>query len=136
MQPYGRFEIVDRAGQPIDDTVAARDDVWRATLVDGAVKVLGYEDAGQSYPLVVQAGNDLWINVYNPTDAALAAAFEIVYGRELERAITFALGGNIQRLEIYPDGRVVQNTFSAPSVFRHEPLAVPDFEPAPPSGIP
>ncbi len=136
LQTYGRYEILDGDGQPIDDTVAARDDLWRVSLADGAMSVLGYEDAGQSYPLVVQAGNDVWINVYNPTDAALAAAFEIVYGRELESAITFALGGLIQRLEIYPDGRVVQNTFSAPSVFRHEPLAVPDFEPVPPAGIP
>lgn len=136
LQAYGRYEILDGGGLPIDDTVAARDDLWRVSLADGAVSVLGYEDAEQSYPLVVQAGNDVWINVYNPTDAALAAAFEIVYGRELERAITFALGGNIQRLEIYPDGRVVQNTFSAPAVFVHEPLAVPDFEPAPPEGVP
>ena len=134
-QPYGRFEILDRAGQAIGDTVAARDDVWRATLADGASTVLGYEDAGRSYPLVVQAGNDHWINVYNPTDAALAAAFQTVYGRPLERAITFALGGLIQRLEIYPDGRVIQNTFSAPAVFRHEPLAVPEFEPVPPEGL-
>lgn len=136
LQPYGRFEIVDRAGQPIDDTVAARDDVWRATPADGASVTLAFDDDGQTYPLVIQAGNDVWINVYNPTDAAISAAFEAIYGRELERAITFALGGNIQRLEIYLDGRVVQNTFSAPAVFRHEPLAVPDFEPVPPVGIP
>ena len=87
-----------------------------------------------SYPLVVQAGNDHWINVYGPNEAALAAAFETVYGRELELAITFALGHRSQRLEIYPDGRVAQNTFSAPAVYVHEPLAVPDFEPAPPAG--
>ena len=84
---------------------------------------------------MVQAGNDQWINIYSPTDAALAAAFETVYGRALEPAITFALGGHIQRLEVYPDGRVVQNTFSAPAVYRHEPLAIPDFEPVPPAGI-
>ena len=136
LQPYGRFELLDRAGQAIGDTVAARDDIWRVTLADGASTALAFSDAGQSHPLVVQAGNDHWINVYNPTDAALAAAFETVYGRALEPAITFALGGLIQRLEVYPDGRVVRNTFSAPAVFLHEPLAVPDFEPVPPAGIP
>ena len=135
LQPYGRFELLDPAGQAIGDTVAARDDIWRVTLADGAGTALAFDDDGQSRPLVVQAGNDHWINVYNPTDAAMAAAFQTVYGRELEPAITFALFGNIQRLEIYPDGRVVQNTFSAPAVFLHEPLAVPDFEPVPPAGL-
>ena len=134
-RPLGRFEILDSDGQPIGDTVLAQDDVWRATPADGASVTLAFDDDGRNYPLVVQAGNDHWINVYNPTDAALAAAFETVYGRALEPAITFALGGRIQRLEIYPDGRVVQNTFSAPAVFRHEPLAVPAFEPVPPAGL-
>ena len=135
-RPRGRFEILDRDGQPIGDSVLAAGDVWRATPAERAEAVLAFEFEDASYPLVVQAGNDHWINVYDPTDAALAAAFASVYGRELELAITFALGANIQRLEIYPDGRVHQNTFSAPAVFRHEPLAVPDFEPVPPAGIP
>ncbi len=134
-RPLGRFEILDRDGQPIGDSIMAGGDVWRATPADGASAALAFDDDGQAYPLVVQAGNDHWVNIYSPTDAALAAAFETVYGRPLERAITFALGGRIQRLEVYPDGRVVQNTFSAPAVFRHEPLAVPDFEPVHPAGL-
>ena len=92
-----------------------------------------YDD--RPHPLVVQADNDYWINVYGPNEAVLAAAFESVYGRELEQAITFALGDRSQRLEIYPDGRVVQNTFSAPAVFVHEPLPIPDFEAVPPEGV-
>ena len=108
---------------------------WRRPR-PGRTIALAFEHESRSYPLVVRAGNDHWINVYGPTDAALAAVFEVVYGRELEPAITFALGDRTQRLEIYPDGRVVQNTFSAPAVFVHEPLAVPDFEPAPPAGLP
>jgi len=135
-RPRGRFEILDRDGQPIGDSVLAGDDVWRATPAVGAETTLAFEFEDESFPLVIQAGNDHWINVYDPTDAALAAAFESVYGRALELAITFGLGGRIQRLEIYPDGRVHQNTFSAPAVFRHEPLAVPGFEPAPPEGLP
>ncbi|MCY4114193.1 MAG: hypothetical protein OXG33_09700, partial [Chloroflexi bacterium] len=136
MQPYGRFEILDRAGQPISDSVLAKGDVWRVTPAAGAGVALTFDEDGQPYPLVVRAGNDHWINVYNPTDAALAAVFETVYGRPLEPAITFGLGGRTQRLEIYPDGRVFQNTFSAPAVFLHEPLAIPEFEPVPPAGIP
>jgi len=134
-RPHGRLEILDRHGHPIGDSVLAGADVWLAAPAAGAETALAFEFEGESYPLVVQAGNDHWINVYDPTDAALAAAFESVYGRELELAITFALGAQIQRLEIYPDGRVHQNTFSAPAVFRHEPLAVPDFEPVPPDGL-
>ena len=85
---------------------------------------MAFEFEDESYPLVVQAGNDVihWINIYRPTEAAMVAAFETVYGRELDLlAITFALGYELarahrtQRLEIYPDGRVVQNTFSAPT---------------------
>ena len=91
---------------------------------------------GISYPLIIKSDNDQWINIYGPTEIALQTAFEAVYGRALEPAITFALGGNIQRLEVYPDGRVIQNTFSAPSVFRHEPLAIPTFEPATPADLP
>ncbi len=134
-RPVGKFQILDRDGQPIDDSITANGDVWRATLAVGASAALQFDDNGRAYPLVVRSGNDHWINIYHPTDAALAAAFEAVYGRELEPAITFALGGRIQRLEVYPDGRVVQNTFSAPAVFRHEPLAVPDFQPVAPAGL-
>ena len=134
-RPVGQFGTVDGDGQALDEAITASGDVWRVTLAAGASALLQFEEDGQAYPLVVRAGNDYWINVYEPSDAALAAAFESVYGRELELAITFALGGRIQRLEVYPDGRVVQNTFSAPAVFVHEPLAIPDFEPAPPEGI-
>ena len=136
-RPLGEFRILDGDGQPIGDSITANGDVWRATtLADNASAALQFDDHGRAYPLVVRAGNDHWINIYGPTDAALAAAFETVYGRELEPAITFALGGRIQRLEVYPDGRVVQNTFSAPAVFLHEPLAVPDFQPVPPADLP
>ncbi|MDE2867322.1 MAG: hypothetical protein OXR64_14670 [Chloroflexota bacterium] len=134
-RPVGRFGILDREGQAVDDTIGARGDVLRVTPAADTSAILQFDQQGQAYPLVVQAGNDHWINIYDPTDAALAAAFEAVYGRALEPAITFALLGNIQRLEVYPDGRVVQNRFSAPAVFVHEPLAIPDFEPAPPEGL-
>ncbi|MCY4113761.1 MAG: hypothetical protein OXG33_07485 [Chloroflexi bacterium] len=135
-RPQGRYEILDRDGQPISDSVLAKGDIWRITPAAGASVDLTFDEDGQPYALVVRADNDHWINVYNPTDAALAAIFETVYGRELEPAITFALGGRTQRLEIYPDGRVVRNTFSAPAVFLHEPLAIPDFEPVPPRDVP
>ena len=134
-RPVGQFGTLDSHGRAIDDAISASGDVWRATLAADASAALQFDDGGQAYPLVAKAGNDHWINVYGPSDAALAAAFETVYGRELELAITFALGGRIQRLEVYPDGRVVQNTFSAPAVFLHEPLAIPDFEPALPEGL-
>ena len=134
-RPVGRFGTLDGDGQALDDAITASGDVWRVALATEVSALLHFEEDGQAYPLVVKAGNDHWINVYGPTDAVLAAAFESVYGRELELAITFALGGRIQRLEVYPDGRVVQNTFSAPAVFVHEPLAIPDFEPVPPEGV-
>ncbi len=134
-RPVGQFGTMDSAGEALDEAITAGGDVWRVTLATEARASLQFEMDGEAYPLVVQAGNDYWINVYGPSDAALAVAFESVYGRELELAITFALGGRIQRLEVYPDGRVVQNTFSAPAVFLHEPLAIPDFEPAPPEGL-
>ena len=134
-RPVGRFGTLDSDGHAVGEAIAASGDVWRATPAGGARASLHFDDNGRAYPLVVQAGNDHWINVYGPSDAVLAAAFEAVYGRKLEPAITFALGGRIQRLEVYPDGRVVQNTFSAPAVFLHEPLAIPDFEPVPPEGV-
>ena len=134
-RPTGQVQLLGDDGQPTDETINVSHDVWLATPAAGADIALAFEFEDQSYPLVVQAGNDHWINVYGPTEAAMVAAFETVYGRELELAITFALGHRTQRLEIYPDGRVVQNTFSAPAVFRHEPLAVPDFEPVPPAGL-
>ncbi len=136
MRPHGQVRLLDNDGQPTGAPINVNGDVWLATRAAGAAIALAFEHESRSYPLVVRAGNDHWINVYGPVDAVLAAAFEVVYGRELEPAITFALGDRIQRLQIYPDGRVVQNTFSAPAVFRHEPLAIPDFQPAPPAGLP
>lgn len=135
-RPEGRFHLLDEFGEATDETIYIGHDAWLATAAVGAETALAFEFEGESYPLVVRAGNDHWINIYRPTEAALVAAFETVYGRELEPAITFALGASVQRLEIYPDGRVVQNTFSAPAVYLHEPLAVPDFEPVPPAEIP
>ncbi|MDE2903556.1 MAG: hypothetical protein OXP73_11070 [Chloroflexota bacterium] len=135
MRPEGDLGLLDSLGQPIEATVKLGGDAWLATAVEGTVTTLAFTYNEQPHPLVVQAGNDYWINVYGPNETVLAAAFESVYGRELELAITFALGDRSQRLEIYPDGRVVQNTFSAPAVFGHEPLAVPDFEPVPPEGV-
>jgi hypothetical protein len=134
-RPNGEFHLLDD-GQATDDTINVGGDVWLATPAVGTEIALAFEFEGASYPLVVRADNDHWINVYGPTEAAMVAAFETVYGRELELAITFALGDRIQRLEVYPDGRVVQNTFSAPAVFLHEPLAIPDFEPVPPRDVP
>ena len=136
MRLHGRVRLLDNDGQPTGAPINVNGDVWLATPAAGAAIALAFEHESRSYPLVVRAGNDHWINIYGPVDAVLAAAFEVVYGRALEPAITFALGSRIQRLEIYPDGRVVQNTFSAPAVFRHEPLAIPDFQPAPPAGLP
>ena len=135
-RPAGEFHLLDADGKATDETITVGRDVWLVTPADGAQTALAFAVEGESYPLVVRAGNDHWINVYRPTEAAMVAAFETVYGRELELAITFGHGHRVQRLEIYPDGRVVQNTFSAPAVYLHEPLAVPDFEPAPPQGIP
>ena len=135
LRPEGDLELLDSVGQPLEDTVNLGGDAWLATAATGTTTTLAFMFNDQSYPLVVQAGNDHWINVYGPNEAALAAAFESVYGRKLEHAITFALGTRSQRLEIYPDGRVVQNTFSAPAVFGHEPLPIPDFEPVPPAGL-
>ena len=134
-RPQGHFKILDEYGHATGGSIKVSHDAWLATPAEGAKVALAFEYEGASYPLVVQDGNDLWINVYKPSEAVMAAAFETVYGRELELAITFALGDRSQRLEIYPDGRVVQNTFSAPAVFVHEPLAIPDFEPAPPAGL-
>ena len=134
-RPQGHFQLLDDDGQPTDDSINVNHDVWLATPADGVDIALAFEFESKSYPLVVQADNDHWINIYGPTEAAMVAAFETVYGRELELAITFAQGHRTQRLEIYPDGRVVQNTFSAPSVFRHDPLPIPDFEPVPPAGL-
>ena len=134
-RPAGEFNLLGDDGAATDETITVGHDVWLATPAAGAETALAFEFEGESYPLVVRAGNDHWINVYRPTEAAMVAAFETVYGRELEFAITFAHGERIQRLEIYPDGRVVQNTFSAPAVYLHEPLAVPDFEPEPPPGL-
>ena len=136
MRPHGQVRLLDNDGQPTGAPINVNGDVWLATPAAGAAIALAFEHESRSYPLVVRAGNDHWINIYGPVDAVLAAAFEVVYGRELEPAITFALGDRIQRLEIYPDGRVVQNTFSAPAVFRHEPLAIPDFQPALPADLP
>ena len=135
-RPHGQFPLLDDDGQATDETINLGGDVWLATPMVGAEVALAFEFEGESYPLVVRADNDHWINVYGPTEAAMVAAFETVYGRELELAITFALGHRIQRLEVYPDGRVVQNTFSAPAVFLHEPLAIPNFEPVPPRDVP
>ncbi|MCY4113760.1 MAG: hypothetical protein OXG33_07480 [Chloroflexi bacterium] len=135
-RPAGEFHLLDDDGATTDDTINLGGDVWLATPAVGTEIALAFEFEGKSYPLVVRADNDHWINVYGPTEAAMVAAFETVYGRELELAITFALGHRIQRLEVYPDGRVVQNTFSAPAVFLHEPLAIPDFEPVPPRDVP
>ena len=134
-RPQGQFRILDREGQATGDSVSISHDAWLATPAADATVALAFEYQEASYPLVVQAGNDHWINVYGPSEAALAAAFEVVYGRDLEPAITFAQGDRSQRLEVYPDGRVVQNTFSAPAVFVHEPLAVPGFVPVPPAGL-
>ncbi len=135
MRPEGDLGLLDSAGQPTADTVNLGGDAWLATAAEGTTTTLAFMYNDQPHPLVVQAGNDFWINVYGPNEAVLAAAFESVYGRELEQAITFALGDRSQRLEIYPDGRVVQNTFSAPAVFVHEPLPIPDFAPVPPEGV-
>ena len=135
-RPAGEFHLLGDDGEITDATITVGRDAWLATLAVGAETALAFDFEGEPYPLVVRAGNDHWINIYRPTEAAMVAAFETVYGRKLELAITFAHGQRIQRLEIFPDGRVVQNTFSAPAVFRHEPLAVPDFEPVPPAGIP
>ena len=135
-RPIGRRAILDSTNTPTGKSLLAEGDVWRVRLADDAIASLYFDDNGTPYPLVARSGNDHWINIYGPTDAALATAFGAVYDRELEAAITFALGGRIQRLEIYPDGRVIQNTFSAPAVFRHDPLAIPGFQPAPPAGLP
>ena len=134
-RPQGHFPVLDEDGRATGDSISVSHDVWLATPTEGAEVALAFEYEGTSYPLVVQDGNDHWINLYGPSEVVLAATFETVYGRELEQAITFALGHRSQRLEIYPDGRVVQNTFSAPAVFVHEPLAVPDFAPVPPAGL-
>ena len=134
-RPQGHFPVLDEDGRATGDSISVSHDVWLATPTEGAEVALAFEYEGTSYPLVVQDGNDHWINLYGPSEVVLAATFETVYGRELEQAITFALGHRSQRLEIYPDGRVVQNTFSAPAAFVHEPLAVPDFAPVPPAGL-
>ena len=134
-RPQGQFRVLDADGQPTGVSINVNHDVWLATPAVGAEIALAFEYDGKSYPLVVQADNDHWINIYGPTEAALVAAFETIYDRELELAITFALGERSQRLEVYPDGRIIQNTFSAPAVFLHEPLAIPDFKPVPPEGL-
>ena len=135
-RPIGRRAILDSTNTPIADSLLAEGDVWCVKLSADAVASLHFDDNGTPYPLVAQSDNDHWINIYGPTEAALETVFSAVYGRTLEAAITFALGGRIQRLEIYPDGRVIQNTFSAPAVFRHDPLAIPGFQPAPPADLP
>ena len=135
IRPEGHLSLLDSLGRPIEDTVKLEGDAWLATAAEGTATPLAFMYSGQPYPLVVQAGNDYWINAYGLNEPVLAAAFESIYGRELEEAITFAFGHRSQRLEVYPDGRVVQNTFSAPAVYVHEPLAIPDFEPVPPEGI-
>ena len=134
-RPEGHLSLLDSAGQPREGTVRLEGDAWLATAAEGTTTTLAFLYDDRPYPLVVQSGNDYWINAYGLNEAVLTAAFESVYGRELEEAITFAFGHRSQRLEVYPDGRVVQNRFSAPAVFVHEPLAVPDFEPAPPAGL-
>ncbi len=134
-RPQGLFRVLDAGGQTTGDSVSVSHDVWLATPADDAMVALAFEYEDASYPLLIQAGNDHWINVYGPSEVVLAAAFGTVYGRELELAITFAKGDRSQRLEVYPDGRVVQNTFSAPAVFLHDPLAIPDFEPVVPDGL-
>ena len=135
-RPLGRFEVQDSKDQATGHSMFAEGDVWLVTPNPNAIANLYFDVNGTSYPLIIKSDNDQWINIYGPTEIALQTAFETVYGRALEPAITFALGGNIQRLEVYPDGRVIQNTFSAPSVFRHEPLAIPTFEPATPADLP
>ncbi len=135
-RPLGRFKVQDSKYQATGHSMFAEGDVWLVTPNPDAIANLYFDVNGTSYPLIIKSDNDQWINIYGPTEIALQTAFETVYGRALEPAITFALGGNIQRLEVYPDGRVIQNTFSAPSVFRHEPLAIPTFEPATPADLP
>ena len=135
IRPEGHLGLLDSLGRPMEDTVKLEGDAWLATAAEGTATPLAFMYSGQPYPLVVQAGNDYWINAYGLNEPVLAAAFESIYGRELEEAITFAFGHRSQRLEVYPDGRVVQNTFSAPAVYVHAPLAIPDFEPVPPEGI-
>lgn len=135
VRPEGHVKILDQDGQATGETISLSRDAWLATPSDDGEVALAFEYEDASYPLVVRVGNDHWINVYGPSEAALVAAFEVIYGRELKPAITFAQGDRSQRLEIYPDGRVVHNTFSAPAVFLHDPLAVPDFQPAPPAGL-
>jgi len=134
-RPEGHLSLLDSAGQPREGTVKLEGDAWLATAAEDTITTLAFLYDDRSYPLVVQSGNDYWINAYGLNEPVLAAAFESIYGRELEAAITFAFGHRSQRLEVYPDGRVVQNTFSAPAVYVHEPLAIPDFEPVPPEGI-
>ena len=133
--PLGHFRLLRADGTDTGSAVTAEGDALSVAPAPDATPLFFLDDNGRRRPVLLQAGNDFWINLYAPSDILLEAVFERVYGRALEPGITFALGAQIQRLEIYPDGRVVQNRFEAPAVFRHDPLPIPDFQPVPPAGV-
>ncbi|MBM4436454.1 MAG: hypothetical protein FJ029_04290 [Actinobacteria bacterium] len=133
--PLGRFRVLGADGAGVDEPLIAEGDVLDVAPADGSEILLRFDRNGRLRPLVVRRGNDIWVNAYRPHDGVLSTVFAAVYGRALEPGITFALGAQIQRLEVFPDGRIVHNTFQAPAVFRHDPLPVHDFAPAPPAGL-
>jgi hypothetical protein len=127
---FRRVRLLD-AGARARGTTRVYDDVLDVTPAAGA-DVLGWiEDRGARVPVLLQRGDDFWVNAFVPDDRMLAPVFERVYGRRLERGILFGKGARSERIEVSPSGAVTRYRFSAPAVFQHEPLPVPWTTPAP-----
>ncbi len=129
-----KVDIVDVQSVKLE-TVEARDDVMDIKPNSSTEVLLYANDGKDKTPVLLKRGNNYWINYFWPDDKILERVFSGIYGRSLEQAILFGNGDHAQRLFVYPGGKVVQDTFSAPAVYQHLPLPVP-FTAPPPAEVP
>jgi hypothetical protein len=92
-------------------TLFVRDDVANNRPCDGCVVHLSAEFPQKgSIPIVIQRGNDVWVNAYTTSERVLAPAFAAFYGRPMEISIMYGEGLASQRLEI--DGKTKKVTYN------------------------
>lgn len=117
------------------EAIMVRDDVMDVELNSSSRALLYIGDSSKKLPLLIQRGNDYWVNYFWPNETVFSTLFASIYGKPLEQAILFGDGVHSQRLEVAPDGKVTQQIFSAPAIYEHLPLPI-SFTNPPPAEIP
>lgn len=74
----------------------------------------------QATPVVIQRGDDIWVNAYTPDNSLLAKAFSAWYQRPMNTSILYGEGLASQRLEVNgKTGAITKNTLARQSVNGH-----------------